>query len=315
MGVVLAAMLGQIGLPGGGFAYALGAIAHDGKAAQRRAAPDAAAGPATASRAFIPVARIADMLLNPGAPFDYNGQRLTYPDIRLVYWAGGNPFHHHQDINRLRRAFATAGDDGRPRTGLDRHRPPRRHRAARHHDAGARGHRRRGHRPAADRHAPTRRPLTAKPATTTASSPTSPPGWDARRNSPKAAPRANGSRISTSHTRKRPRRARHRRPGFRRVLGSQGEFLLPSAPDDGGVLRAFRQDPIGAKLPTPSGRIEIHSANDRRASAIRTAPATRPGCRPTRRAGKPQRPLHLIANQPATRLHSQLDFGAHSAGP
>ena len=45
------------------------------------------------------------MLLNPGQPFDYNGQRLTYPDIKLVYWAGGNPFHHHQDINRLRRAF------------------------------------------------------------------------------------------------------------------------------------------------------------------------------------------------------------------
>ena len=29
----------------------------------------------------------------------------TYPDIRLVYWAGGNPFHHHQDINQLRRAW------------------------------------------------------------------------------------------------------------------------------------------------------------------------------------------------------------------
>jgi hypothetical protein len=43
---------------------------------------------------FIPVARIADMLLNPGAGYDYNGQRLTYPDIRLVYWCGGNPFHH-----------------------------------------------------------------------------------------------------------------------------------------------------------------------------------------------------------------------------
>jgi biotin/methionine sulfoxide reductase len=25
-------------------------------------------------------------------------------------------------------------------------------------------------------------------------------------------------------------------------------------------------------------------------------------------------PLHLLANQPTTRLHSQLDFGAHSAG-
>ena len=47
------------------------------------------------------------MLLNPGAT--YRLQRpdaLTYPDIRLVYWAGGNPFHHHQDLNRLREAFA-----------------------------------------------------------------------------------------------------------------------------------------------------------------------------------------------------------------
>src|SRR3546814_18717014 len=46
------------------------------------------------------------MLLNPGAPFEYNGRRLAYPDIRLVYWAGGNPFHHHQDIARLQDAFA-----------------------------------------------------------------------------------------------------------------------------------------------------------------------------------------------------------------
>jgi biotin/methionine sulfoxide reductase len=30
----------------------------------------------------------------------------VYPDIRLVYWAGGNPFHHHQDLARLREAFA-----------------------------------------------------------------------------------------------------------------------------------------------------------------------------------------------------------------
>src|SRR5262249_46728730 len=28
---------------------------------------------------------------------------------RLVYWAGGNPFHHHQDINRLRRAWQRPG--------------------------------------------------------------------------------------------------------------------------------------------------------------------------------------------------------------
>ena len=52
------------------------------------------------------MARISDMLLNPGSSYRYNGQTRTYPDIRLVYWAGGNPFHHHQDLNRLRRAFA-----------------------------------------------------------------------------------------------------------------------------------------------------------------------------------------------------------------
>src|SRR5690606_38859474 len=28
-----------------------------------------------------------------------------YPDTRLVYWAGGNPFHHHQDLNRLSEAW------------------------------------------------------------------------------------------------------------------------------------------------------------------------------------------------------------------
>ena len=45
------------------------------------------------------------MLLNPGASFEFNGQRLTYPDIRLVYWCGGNPFHKIQDLNRLLRAW------------------------------------------------------------------------------------------------------------------------------------------------------------------------------------------------------------------
>ncbi len=41
------------------------------------------------------VARISDLLLNPGKQFEYNGKTRTYPDIHIVYWAGGNPFHHH----------------------------------------------------------------------------------------------------------------------------------------------------------------------------------------------------------------------------
>ncbi len=36
----------------------------------------------------------------------------AYPDIRLVYWAGGNAFHHHQDINRLCEGLAPSGDGG-----------------------------------------------------------------------------------------------------------------------------------------------------------------------------------------------------------
>ena len=41
------------------------------------------------------------MLLGPGEEYEFDGQVRRYPDTRLVYWAGGNPFHHHQDINQL----------------------------------------------------------------------------------------------------------------------------------------------------------------------------------------------------------------------
>src|SRR3984885_10481361 len=104
LGVVLAAMLGQIGLPGGGFGHGYGSTATVGEPAPQLGVPRLRQGQNAVST-YIPVARIADMLLNPGAGYDYDGQRLTYPDIRLVYWCGGNPFHHHQDLARLREAF------------------------------------------------------------------------------------------------------------------------------------------------------------------------------------------------------------------
>jgi hypothetical protein len=77
------------------------------QAIERRAEPGLAARQ-DGVRDFIPVAHIADMLLNPGRRFDYNGQRLTYPDIRLVYWAGGNPFHHWRRSTCLMRATRCA---------------------------------------------------------------------------------------------------------------------------------------------------------------------------------------------------------------
>ena len=54
---------------------------------------------------FIPVARITDLLLNPGKPFDFDGVRYEYPNTKLVWWAGGNPFHHHQDLNLMMQAW------------------------------------------------------------------------------------------------------------------------------------------------------------------------------------------------------------------
>jgi len=102
--VLLAACLGQIGLPGGGFGFGYGSGASLAEPPLLFPGPTMPALPNPA-RLAIPAARIADCLLNPGARYDYDGKSATYPDIRLVYWAGGNPFHHHQDLNRLRRAW------------------------------------------------------------------------------------------------------------------------------------------------------------------------------------------------------------------
>lgn len=104
MSVVLAAMLGQIGLPGGGVGYGYGAIGGVGKSLIGLRGMTFPQG-TNPVQEVIPVARIGDMLRNPGQPYDFNGRRLTYPDIRLIYWAGGNPFHHHQDLNALHEAW------------------------------------------------------------------------------------------------------------------------------------------------------------------------------------------------------------------
>jgi biotin/methionine sulfoxide reductase len=104
---VLGAMLGHIGKPGGGVAYGYGCIHNMGFLGRKL--PPYSTGkfpqghnPVSSS---IPVARISDMLLNPGETIDFDGKRVTYPDIKLICWAGGNPFHHHQDLNRLREAW------------------------------------------------------------------------------------------------------------------------------------------------------------------------------------------------------------------
>jgi biotin/methionine sulfoxide reductase len=89
-----------------------------------------------------------------------------------------------------------------------------------------------------------------------------------------------------------------------------GELVLPTLAWDGGIVRAFRSDPAAAPLPTPSGRIEIASA---KIAGFDYADCPgHPTWLPSAEGPNSRFSLQLIANQPATRLHSQLDFGATS---
>ena len=108
LATVLAALLGTHGLPGKGVSYGYGSIHNIGFSGRRLpnfAIPAFSQG-ARPINSYIPVSRIADVLLQPGAPLEFNGKTLHPPKLELIYWAGGNPFHHHQDLNRLREAWA-----------------------------------------------------------------------------------------------------------------------------------------------------------------------------------------------------------------
>ncbi len=78
MAVVLAAMLGQIGLPGGGFGVGYSSENGIGNPVLPFRFPAVPQGqnPVTS---HIPVARISDMLLNPGGEYDFDGQRRDLP--------------------------------------------------------------------------------------------------------------------------------------------------------------------------------------------------------------------------------------------
>jgi biotin/methionine sulfoxide reductase len=257
---------------------------------------------------FIPVARIADMLLEPGGPFEFNGRRLTYPAIRLVYWAGGNPFHHHQDLNRLRRAFArpdTVIVHESVWTATARHADivlPATITLERDDIGGAAGDpllvaMHRAVEPFAEAH--------DDHAICT--------GLAERLGFAEAFTEGRSVAEWLAQIFEPTRRALRERgaaaPGFAEFWAA-GELALPTLPWDGGIVRAFRRDPEKAPLPTPSGRIEIVS-DTIDGFGYPDCPGhpvwLPPGDEPDRRF-----PLTLVANQPATRLHSQLDFGATS---
>lgn len=117
MAAVLATMIGQIGLPGGGISYGHH-YSGIGVPATGAAAPgafprnlDEGQKPLFDNNDFkgasstIPVARWIDAILEPGKTIDANGSKVTYPDIRMMVFSGNNPWNHHQDRNRMKQAF------------------------------------------------------------------------------------------------------------------------------------------------------------------------------------------------------------------
>jgi len=97
--VTLAAMLGQIGLPGGGFGVGYHYAGGGSLTAKAPGLPGISA-PDNSVKVAIPFAHgLNDLLLHPGKTVDFNGEKVTYPKVRMVYWAGGNPLSHQMDRN------------------------------------------------------------------------------------------------------------------------------------------------------------------------------------------------------------------------
>ncbi|ORA28245.1 molybdopterin guanine dinucleotide-containing S/N-oxide reductase [Mycobacterium aquaticum] len=307
MGLTLAAMLGQIGVPGGGFGHGYGSMNEPGLPPLRCRLPVFPQGP-NPVQTFIPVAAVSDMLLHPGEQFDYNGQRLTYPDIKCVYWAGGNPFHHHQNIPRLRRALArvdTVVVHDPYWTAMAKHADivvPSTTAYEREDYSGSRNDPLLVAMPQlAEPYAQSRDDYTTFAALATAL------GF--------------GEQFTEGRTARQWLVHMYEKwaagldfevPTFDQFWAA-GQLRLPTEPGL-TLLGDYRADPQAHRLATPSGRIEIFSEDiagfgysDCLGHPAWYEPAEWLGGERARAY-----PLHLLANQPATRLHSQLDGGATS---
>jgi len=307
--ITVAAMLGQIGLPGGGITF--GYSATNGIGGHNTKVPGASLpqGKNEVSD-FIPVARISDMLLHPGDAFEFNGASYNYPDIHVVYWAGGNPFHHHQDLNKMLKAWQ------KPGTIIV-------------HDWCWNS---------MAKHADIIMPCTTSlERNDLAISPRDPyvidmqqaiqPIGSSRNDYDIFSGIAREMGIEQSFTEGRDEQQwiksiylatveRAKAKGIN--LPSYSDFkkvgwFKPEAPVASVImLKAFRDDPVANPLSTVSGKIEIYSSTVASFN-YDDCPGHPTWMEPIEWLGGDisQYPLHLISNQPKTKLHSQLDHGSH----
>ena len=311
MTMVLACLLGQVGLPGGGFGFGYGSMHGQGNPVpETKATPSFAAGQ-NPTGSFIPVARITDLLENPGGSYEFDGETRTYPDTKMIYWCGGNPFHHHQDLNRFLAAWrkpdtvivnepwwtptAKLADIVLPATTtLERN------------DIGSSSR---------DRYVLAMKQIV-------------PPQFEARNDFDIFSALAERLGISDTFTEGRDEQAwlrvmydqakdRHaenaeQMPDFDTFwVAGRYEFDEPIEPRV--VYQDFREDPAGNPLTTPSGKFEIFSEKIA-GFGYDDCPGHPVWREPVEWLGGDEAqdwPLHLISNQPQHRLHSQMDF----AGP
>lgn len=310
--IALASVIGQIGLPGGGVALGYGPI-------NRPGSPHAKFGGPTFSQGRnpigtpIPCARIADMLLHPGKPYDYDGKTHSYPDIQLVYWAGGNPFHHHQDLNRLARAWQ------KPATVIV-------------HEQFWNAHAK-----MADVVLPATSTLerndigfaSREPLMVAMKAALDPP-WEARNDHAIFTALSQRLGIGDEFTEGRNEdqwlRAMYEEsaanalkvgitlPSFDEFWSAGSAHLIRENAEPVVMLADYRRDPDTHRLKTPSGRIEIHSETIA-GYGYQDCPGHPVWLEPNEWLGSSlakRHPLHLLSDQPHTKLHSQLDHSAYS---
>ncbi len=308
--ITVAAMLGQIGQPGGGIGFGYSATNGIGAQYQRLNYASLPQGENAVSD-FIPVARIADMLMNPNGMFDYNGGKHIYPDIRLIYWAGGNPFHHHQDLGRLLQAWR------KPDTIIA-------HEwcwtaTARHCDIVL---------PCTTHVERNDIALSPRNAYVVAMQKAVEPVGLARNDYAIFTGIARAMGVEKAFTQGRSEEdwlqwifdgSRHNlaQSGLAipplDTLRERGWFKIAMEDRPTIMMEAFIKDPDAAPLATPSGKIELYSDtvagfeySDCPGHAVWLEPEEWLGAK---NVGSQ---LHLICVQPANKLHSQLDHGAHS---
>ncbi|NML46741.1 molybdopterin-dependent oxidoreductase [Ramlibacter sp. G-1-2-2] len=309
--IALAALLGQVGLPGGGFGIGYGPANVMGSPYEKIPGPTFSQG-RNAVSAFIPCARIADLLLHPNETFDYNGSPRVYPDIRLVYWAGGNPFHHHQDLHRLVQAWA------RPEVVICHEQVWNFH--AKMADIVL---------PATSTLERDDLGFSSRESLLVAMRKLEQAPGEARDDYDIFADLSQRLGVAEVFT-----EGRTSAQWLRQIYGSwadkmrergqavpdydafwqAGAVRLPLSTKPAVMLHEFRADPQAHPLKTPSGRIELFSERVA-AFGYEDCPGFAKWFEPAEWLGAAkakQYPLHMLSDQPLTKLHSQLDFSSYS---